>query len=426
MYLARFAYENIHLLTAAFTWHQEKGPLLPNGWVNALMRQTKFDFALRVETTEGGRKLLLLVNAEASAETDLHDFCSDLLAGGAPPGIGVPSNAEEFDISTGGIPSPQMRVNYQGYHHGGHALACDFRLHPMLAGHCSSVPAFYQIHLRPHRPDKETERRVLKHLAWLDIEQPFSDPVRAMQRMLVGRLCHRGFLACEYLTTPREDDLEAWRDRIGTFFDQTSGKIGFPQAPLETGDFSDFLTVGCHPARFCDGDAELPEWAASVFDDKEVSFLLSSDMCQTPRRGASNDMARAHPDVFISYASSDYPSATAVCRSLEESGVVCWIAPRDIDRGILPYTEAIQLGISHVQAVVVVLSNAANLSVHIPREIDLALERKLSILPVRLSDVTPAGQLNYLLRTCQWLNVYGREFPAAMEELVARLRGLLG
>jgi hypothetical protein len=36
--------------------------------------------------------------------------------------------------------------------------------------------------------------------------------------------------------------------------------------------------------------------------------------------------------------------------------------------------------------------------------------------------VTPAGQLDYLLRTCQWLNAFDREAAAVADELLVRLR----
>ena len=426
MYLARFAYQEKHLLTAAFKWPKVTSALLTRTWISALLEQTQFDFAVRIAAESSGCNLLLLVNTDASGETDLRNFCRSLLRDDAPSGVVVPADADEFDTLTAGMPSPQIRVNHQGYHHGDKALACDFRLHPMFESHCGAVSTFYQIHLRPYLPDRETERRVLKYLAWLDIEKPFSEPVRAMQRMLATRMRQRGFLTSEYLATPKEDELVTWREKICTHFDQTTGRIGFPLAPVEMGDFTDLLTTGCHPARCDDVGPELPVLAASVFDEREVSFLFSSDMCRNPNERATRGAVRLRPDIFISYASSDYPYAAAVCRNLEECGMVCWIAPRDIDCGSLPYTEAIQRGISEVQAVIVVLSNAANLSVHIPRELDLALERKLAILPVRLSDIAPTGQLNYFLRTCQWLNAYGRDFQGAMEELVGRLRGIIG
>lgn len=37
--------------------------------------------------------------------------------------------------------------------------------------------------------------------------------------------------------------------------------------------------------------------------------------------------------VFISYAHQDKPVADAVCARLEQSGIRCWIAPRDIQPG---------------------------------------------------------------------------------------------
>lgn len=38
-------------------------------------------------------------------------------------------------------------------------------------------------------------------------------------------------------------------------------------------------------------------------------------------------------DVFISYSSVNKDAANAICHVLEENGVRCWIAPRDILQG---------------------------------------------------------------------------------------------
>jgi len=38
-------------------------------------------------------------------------------------------------------------------------------------------------------------------------------------------------------------------------------------------------------------------------------------------------------DVFISHSSVDKNAADAICHALEQSGVKCWIAPRDIQPG---------------------------------------------------------------------------------------------
>jgi hypothetical protein len=39
-------------------------------------------------------------------------------------------------------------------------------------------------------------------------------------------------------------------------------------------------------------------------------------------------------DTFISYSSTDKPAADATCAVLENSGIRCWIAPRDIRAGV--------------------------------------------------------------------------------------------
>ena len=426
MYLASFACENSHFVAAAFRWPRLDGSVLTREWTDALLGQKICDIALRVEAgTEGGNDLLLLSTGDEK-ETQLRGLAERLLKTQAPPDAAVASTAQEFDAFTGGLPPRQIGVDYRGYHHGGQPLACDFRLHAALASRDGAPPATYQLHLRVHVPNAEIERQVRKYVAWLDVEQPFSTPVRAMQRMLSQRLLQRGFLAGEYLATARDVDLEQWQERIRAHFDETTGRIGFPDAPIEVGDFNDLLVTGCHPMRFDEAAADVSVLGAAVFGEEETALLVSraGGIGRQPR--ASHAGASASPMVFISYASSDYAHAAATCQSLEDSGIVCWIAPRDIDRGALPYTEAIQHGIADARAVVVLLSDAANLSVHIPRELDLALERRLAIIPVRLKTVAPAGQLNYLLRTCQWLETSGRDFSAAMAELTERLRPIVG
>ena len=38
-------------------------------------------------------------------------------------------------------------------------------------------------------------------------------------------------------------------------------------------------------------------------------------------------------DIFLSYSSADAPAANAMCAALENKGIKCWIAPRDIAPG---------------------------------------------------------------------------------------------
>ena len=38
-------------------------------------------------------------------------------------------------------------------------------------------------------------------------------------------------------------------------------------------------------------------------------------------------------DIFISYSSADMQTAMDICSGLEEKGMKCWIAPRDVVAG---------------------------------------------------------------------------------------------
>src|SRR5579872_3608238 len=67
-------------------------------------------------------------------------------------------------------------------------------------------------------------------------------------------------------------------------------------------------------------------------------------------------------DVFLSYASPDKEAAFQLCRLLEEQGIGCWIAPRDVPPGS-DYGEAIIRAIEAAKATFVLLSTNANASV---------------------------------------------------------------
>jgi len=424
MYFARFSNGRGDFLTAAYQWPIPAAGFMPSPWSKLLIAQKEIDFSVRLDLRSSTTSSLLLLTASVDAETKLRDLCDALLLSDKPPGLAITSGTSEFDGLVGQIPSLQLQVNYDGYHYEGNPLACDFRLYAMIASCLDVTPLVYQFNLRSYSPDSESERCVRKYLAWLDIKKPFSQPVRDMQRMLALRLLNRGSIAAEYLAVQDRSSLERCITKIQTHFKETTGRIGFTEAPVETGDFSDWLVSGRHPDRDKAHAPSLPCQAATLFGEQERKLFLaakfgnakSDDSQQTQGAGP------AKPDVFISYASSDFAYASSACGQLEENGFVCWIAPRDINRDLLPYPEAIARAITHARAVVVLVSDTANLSVHIPRELDLALERRLSIVPVLLQNIAPAGQLNYLLRTCQWLNAYNRDFGEAMNELLARLR----
>ena len=64
-------------------------------------------------------------------------------------------------------------------------------------------------------------------------------------------------------------------------------------------------------------------------------------------------------DVFISYASEDACAAEPIRKILETQGIKCWIAPRDVPKG-LEYAEAIIDTIRSSQVLVLIFSAQAN------------------------------------------------------------------
>lgn len=66
-------------------------------------------------------------------------------------------------------------------------------------------------------------------------------------------------------------------------------------------------------------------------------------------------------DTFISYSSKDKTTADAVCAVLEQAGIRCWIAPRDIRPGG-EYGGAIIEAIDQCRVMVLIFSSGANSS----------------------------------------------------------------
>ena len=120
---------------------------------------------------------------------------------------------------------------------------------------------------------------------------------------------------------------------------------------------------------------------------------------------------------FISYASENREKADAICASLEQRGLVCWIAPRDIRAG-REYGDEIILGLERSAAVVLVLSAAANTSVFVLREVERAVSKDINVVPVRIEEVTPSPGLELFISGTHWLDVWRGDWDKHMDRLV--------
>lgn len=129
-------------------------------------------------------------------------------------------------------------------------------------------------------------------------------------------------------------------------------------------------------------------------------------------------------DVFISYGSKDAESVERICRVLEGNGIKCWIAPRDIPAGS-NYAREIPAAIRGCKIFLLILSEEAQTSIWVTREVDQALNARKIVIPVMLEDFPLNDEFNFYLTGCQRYNAYEKS-SAALENLVHRLWLLLG
>ncbi len=110
-------------------------------------------------------------------------------------------------------------------------------------------------------------------------------------------------------------------------------------------------------------------------------------------------------DVFISYSCKDQKIAEGICGFLEKYGIRCFVAYRDIPKGIV-WAGAIVNAIDESRVMVVVFSKDFNASTQTDREIEIASENKIPILTFRISEATFSGAKKYYLKNLNWIDAF--------------------
>jgi hypothetical protein len=127
--------------------------------------------------------------------------------------------------------------------------------------------------------------------------------------------------------------------------------------------------------------------------------------------------------VFISYSSKDRAIAETICGALENRGLKCWMSSRDIQPGE-NFQEAIIRAIRTAGTMVMVFSGNSNNSDEVKKEVALAGQHKLVVVPVRVEDVVPAEAFQYELATRQWIDMF-ENWEHAIERLAMQIRTVL-
>ena len=128
--------------------------------------------------------------------------------------------------------------------------------------------------------------------------------------------------------------------------------------------------------------------------------------------------------VFISHSSVDAQVANGICHYLEEAGIPCWIAPRDIDQP--DWAAAIMGGIRQSDVFVVILSHNSIPSHEVMKEVAEATRVCDYILPFKIDGELLSDGMQYHLGPIHWLDAVTPPMEQRILELRDRVRNLSG
>jgi TolB-like protein/Flp pilus assembly protein TadD len=135
---------------------------------------------------------------------------------------------------------------------------------------------------------------------------------------------------------------------------------------------------------------------------------------------SANQTISSH-DAFVSYASQDSVVANSLVENLEQHGLKCWIAPRDVKPGA-QYADEIVGAINDTKVLVMVLSEHAVASPHVGREVERAASKRRRIIVLRTDAAPLTRSFEYFLSESQWIDVAALGMPAALTKLTQAVR----
>lgn len=130
-------------------------------------------------------------------------------------------------------------------------------------------------------------------------------------------------------------------------------------------------------------------------------------------------------NAFISHASKDCEVAQKICAMLEAREIECWIAPRDIIPG-RDYGEEIIRGIEETSVTILILSENANESTFVKKEIERAISKAKPVLPVRIREVAPSPGLELFVSSAHWIDAWKSPIDGKIDQLANSIKPLIG
>lgn len=127
--------------------------------------------------------------------------------------------------------------------------------------------------------------------------------------------------------------------------------------------------------------------------------------------------------VFISYKSEEYNDANWIKTTLENNGIKCWMAPLSITGGA-SYASEIPKAIRECKIFVLLLSEKAQESKWVPRELDQAINEEKIIMPFVIKQCALKDDFNFYLSNVQRYDAYVNK-SVAMEKMIKEIKAIL-
>lgn len=128
-----------------------------------------------------------------------------------------------------------------------------------------------------------------------------------------------------------------------------------------------------------------------------------------------------HYDVFISHSMKDDDIAETLKQKLQASGLVCWKAPDDIMPGE-SWPAAITRALASCKTMCLVWSANSVDSPEVAKELTLAMQNGVTVVPFRLEKIEPKGEWLYHLANTHWMDAFPGSYLDHVDKLAAWLR----
>ena len=136
-----------------------------------------------------------------------------------------------------------------------------------------------------------------------------------------------------------------------------------------------------------------------------------------------SETTKTTPDVFISYKAEEFEEACFIKDVLETNGITSWMAPNSIPGGS-SYASEIPKAIRGCKVFVVLLSEKAQQSQWVPRELDQAVNAKKTIMPFMLEDCILKDDFNFYLSNVQRYAAYENK-SKALERMTREIKAVI-